>query len=212
MNNEYSGLLTRMLIKNRSGEMLDVTQLVSSVTIQGDYKQGARRLDCSYIASSIDNNIPNAGIQEYDHVFFYENNKLIFNGCIYEISKDSSSNTMTFYAYDNGVVVLKNKATYNFNNKSITEIVNTLVNKYNIPVESFVKSDLKIDKIFFNQSLYDILMSVYTILSKNTGKKYMIEWTTGKMNIVEKGKIVLEYGFNENENLINSSYTFYQCF
>ena len=72
-----------MLIKNRSGELLDVTQLVSSVTIQGDYKQGARRLDCSYIASSIDNNIPNAGIQEYDHVFFYENNKLIFNGCIY---------------------------------------------------------------------------------------------------------------------------------
>ena len=207
MNNEYSGLLTRMLIKNRSGELLDVTQLVSSVTIQGDYKQGARRLDCSYIASSIDNNIPNAGIQEYDNVFFYENNKLIFSGCIYEISKDSSSNTMTFYAYDNGVVVLKNKATYNFNNKSITEIVNTLVNKYNIPVESFIKSDLKIDKIFFNQSLYDILMSVYTILSKSTGKKYMIEWTTGKMNIVEKGKIVLEYGFNENENLINSSYT-----
>ena len=207
MSNQYSGLLTRMLVKNRSGELLDVTQLVSSVTIQGDYKQGARRLDCSYIASSIDNNIPNAGIQEYDHVFFYENNKLIFNGCIYEISKDSSSNTMTFYAYDNGVVVLKNKATYNFNNKSVTEIVNTLVKKYDIPVENFVKSDLKIDKIFFNQSLYDILMSVYTILSKTTGKKYMIEWTTGKMNIVEKGKIVLEYGFNENENLINSSYT-----
>ena len=50
-------------------------------------------------------------------------------------------------------------------------------------------------------------MSIYTILSKSTGKKYMIEWVTGKMNIVEKGKIVLEYGFNENENLINSSYT-----
>ena len=207
MSNQYSGLSTKMLIKNRSGELLDVTQLVSSVTIQGDYKQGARRLDCSYIASSIDNNIPNAVIQEYDHIFFYENGKLIFNGCIYEISKDSSSNTMTFYAYDNGVVVLKNKATYNFNNKSVTEIVNTLVKKYDIPVENFVKSDLKIDKIFFNQSLYDILMSVYTILSKTTGKKYMIEWTTGKMNIVEKGKIVLEYGFNENENLINSSYT-----
>ena len=207
MSYQLNGLATKMVVKNRKGEILDISQLVSSVTIQGDYKQGARRLDCSYIASSKDNNIPSAEIQEYNNVFFYNKDELIFNGTIYEISKDSSSNLMTFYAYDNGVVVLKNKATYNFNNKSITEIVNTLINKYNIPVESFVKSDLKIDKIFFNQSLYDILMSIYTILSKSTGKKYMIEWITGKMNIVEKGKIVLEYGFNENENLINSSYT-----
>ena len=207
MSYQLNGLATKMVVKNRKGEILDISQLVSSVTIQGDYKQGARRLDCSYIASSKDNNIPSAEIQEYNNVFFYNKDELIFNGTIYEISKDSSSNLMTFYAYDNGVVVLKNKATYNFNNKSITEIVNTLINKYNIPVESFVKSDLKIDKIFFNQSLYDILMSIYTILSKSTGKKYIIEWITGKMNIVEKGKIVLEYGFNENENLINSSYT-----
>ena len=129
-------------------------------------------------------------------------------GTIYEISKDSSNNLITFYAYDNGVVTLKNKATYNFNNVSVTEIINTIIKKYNIPCESFIKSDLKIDKIFFNQSLYDIIMSVYTILAKSTGKKYMLEWTTeGKMRIVEKGKIVLDFGFNENENLINSSYT-----
>lgn len=199
---------TKMIVKNRSGDLLDISELVSSVTIQGDYTQGARRLDCSYMASSLDSSVPVAQIQEYNSIYFYQDNKVIFMGTIYEISKDSSNNLITFYAYDNGVVTLKNKATYNFNNVSVTEIINTIIKKYNIPCESFIKSDLKIDKIFFNQSLYDIIMSVYTILAKSTGKKYMLEWTTeGKMRIVEKGKIVLDFGFNENENLINSSYT-----
>ena len=199
---------TKMIVKNRSGDLLDISELVSSVTIQGDYTQGARRLDCSYMASSLDSAVPVAQIQEYNSIYFYQDNKVIFMGTIYEISKDSSNNLITFYAYDNGVVTLKNKATYNFNNVSVTEIINTIIKKYSIPCESFIKSDLKIDKIFFNQSLYDIIMSVYTILAKCTGKKYMLEWTTeGKMRIVEKGKIVLDFGFNENENLINSSYT-----
>ena len=199
---------TKMIVKNRSGDLLDISELVSSVTIQGDYTQGARRLDCSYMASSLDSSVPVAQIQEYNSIYFYQDNKVIFMGTIYEISKDSSNNLITFYAYDNGVVTLKNKATYNFNNVSVTEIINTIIKKYNIPCESFIKSDLKIDKIFFNQSLYDIIMSVYTILAKSTGKKYMLEWTNeGKMRIVEKGKIVLDFGFNENENLINSSYT-----
>lgn len=198
----------KVVVRNRNGDLLDISELVSKVTIKGDYMQGARRLDCSYIASSLDNNIPIAQIQEYNSIYFYQDNKIVFMGTIYEISKDSSTNLMTFYAYDNGVVTLKNKATYNFNNASVTEILNNIIKKYNIPCESFIKSDLKIDKIFFNQSLYDIIMSVYTILSKFTGKKYMLEWTAeGKMRITEKGKIVLDFGFNENENLMSSSYT-----
>ena len=207
MGYRLNGLATKMIVKNRKGEELDITELISSVIIQGDYKQGARRLDCSYIASSKDNGIPNAEIQEYDSIYFYNENKLVFTGTIYELSKDSSTNEITFYAYDNGIVLLKIKDTFNFNNVSITEIVNTIIKKYNIPCESFIKSDLKIDKIFFNQSLYDILMSIYTTLSKTTGKKYMIEWPNYKMKIVEKGQVVLDYGFVESENLINSSYT-----
>lgn len=207
MSYQLNGLATKMVVKNRKGEILDISQLVTSITIQGDYKQGARRLDCSYLASSKDNNIPVAEIKEYDSIYFYNENKLVFTGTIYELSKDSSTNEMTFYAYDNGIVLLKIKDTFNFNNVSITEIVNTIIKKYNIPCESFIKSDLKIDKIFFNQSLYDILMSIYTMLSKKTGKKYMIEWPNYKMKIVEKGQVVLDYGFVESENLINSSYT-----
>ena len=51
MGYRLNGLETKMIVKNRKGEELDITELISSVIIQGDYKQGARRLDCSYILS-----------------------------------------------------------------------------------------------------------------------------------------------------------------
>lgn len=199
---------TKVIVRNNSNEKLDISDLVSKVTIQGDYTQGARRLDCSYIASSLDLNIPIAQIQEFNYMYFYQDNKLVFRGTIYEISKDSSNNLITFYAYDEGVRTLKAKATYNFVDKTVTEIVNIIVKEFNIPIESFIKSDIKITKIFFGQTLYDIFMSIYTIVSQSTGKKYMLEWTTdGKMRIVEKGIITLDVSFEEGYNLMSSSYT-----
>lgn len=199
---------TKVIVRNNSNEKLDISDLVSKVTIQGDYTQGARRLDCSYIASSLDSNIPITQIQEFNYMYFYQDNKLVFRGTIYEISKDSSNNLITFYAYDEGVRTLKAKATYNFVDKTVTEIVNIIVKEFNIPIESFIKSDTKITKIFFGQTLYDIFMSIYTIVSQNTGRKYMLEWTTdGKMRIVEKGIITLDVSFEEGYNLMSSSYT-----
>lgn len=199
---------TKVIVRNNSNEKLDISDLVSKVTIQGDYTQGARRLDCSYIASSLDLNIPIAQIQEFNYMYFYQDNKLVFRGTIYEISKDSSNNLITFYAYDEGVRTLKAKATYNFVDKTVTEIVNIIGKEFNIPIESFIKSDIKITKIFFGQTLYDIFMSIYTIVSQSTGKKYMLEWTTdGKMRIVEKGIITLDVSFEEGYNLMSSSYT-----
>lgn len=199
---------TKVIVRNNNNEKLDISDLVSKVTIQGDYTQGARRLDCSYMASSLDSNIPITQIQEFNFMYFYQDNKLVFMGTIYEISKDSSNNLITFYAYDEGVRTLKTKATYNFVDKTVTEIVNIIVKEFNIPCESFIKSDIKITKIFLSQTLYDIFMSIYTIVSQSTGKKYMLEWTVeGKMRIVEKGIITLDVAFEEGYNLMNSSYT-----
>lgn len=199
---------TKVIVRNNNNEKLDISDLVSKVTIQGDYTQGARRLDCSYVASLLDSNIPIAQIQEFNYMYFYQDNKLVFRGTIYEISKDSSNNLITFYAYDEGVRTLKAKATYNFVDKTVTEIVNIIVKEFNIPCESFIKSDIKVTKIFFGQTLYDIFMSIYTIVSQSTGKKYMLEWTTdGKMRIVEKGIITLDVSFEEGYNLMSSSYT-----
>ena len=42
-NYRLNGLETKMIVKNKAGEELDVSQLVTSITIQGDYKQGERR-------------------------------------------------------------------------------------------------------------------------------------------------------------------------
>lgn len=199
---------TQMIVINRAGEKLDITDVVQKVTIQGDYTQGARKLECSYLGSSIDANFPIANIQEFNFMYFYQDNKLVFMGTIYEVSKNSGNNSMSFYAYDEGVITLKVKTSFNFMDKSVSTVMESIIKAFNVPCESYIKSDFKITKIFFNQSLYDIIMSTYTLLSKETGKKYMLEWTSeGKMRVVEKGIVTLDVAFEEGGNLIDTSYT-----
>lgn len=199
---------TKVTIRNKKDDWYDITDLVASVVIEGDYKQGARKLTCDYIASTIDKSIPFVEFNEFDNVYFYQDDVLIFMGTVYELSKNSSNNNISFYAYDDGVRALKIKTSYNFNGHTITSIVNSIVKYFDIPLDSFIQSDLKITDVFIGKSLYDILMSVYTQLSKVTGKKYMIEWTNeGKMKICEKGIVTLDITFEEYNNLISSSYT-----
>lgn len=199
---------TSVYILNSKNEKYDITDLVVSVVIEGDYKQGARKLTCDYISSTIDKSVPIIEFNEFDHIYFYQDKKLIFMGTVYELSKNSATNNISFYAYDDGVRALKIKTSYNFNNHTITSIINSIVKYFDIPLDSFIKSDLKITDVFIGKSLYDIIMSVYTELSKVTGKKYMIEWTNdGKMRICEKGIITLDITFEEYNNLISSSYT-----
>lgn len=198
---------TQLTVRNDKNEWLDITDLVISVVIEGDYKQGARKLTCNYVASSVDKSVPIAEFNEFDFINFYQDGKLIFMGTIYEISKDSSNNSISFYAYDEGVRTLKIKTAYVFNNKSINHIMDSIIQYFNIPCKSYIKSDFKITKTFIGKTLYEIIMTIYTELSKVTGKKYMLEWTNeGKMQVVEKGKIVLNITFEEGNNLINSSY------
>lgn len=199
---------TQLIVINKDREKLDITDVVQKVTVQGDYTQGARKLECTYLGSSFDKSFPIANIQEFNFMYFYQDNKLVFMGTIYEISKNSGNNNMTFYAYDEGVQTLKVKTVFNFIDKSVNTVMESIIKAYNIPCESYVKSDFKITKIFFNQTLYDIIMSVYTLLSKETGKKYMLEWTSeGKMKVVEKGIVTLDVTFEEGSNLIDTSYT-----
>lgn len=199
---------TELFIRNKSNELLDISDLVISVKIEGDYKQGARKLTCSYASSSIDTSIDKPYFEEFSSVMFYQDGKIVFLGTIYEISKDSASSTISFYAYDEGVRTLKVKTAYNFTGHTVTNIVKGIVKTFEIPLDSFVESDVQINKVFIGKSLYEILMSVYTDVSKKTGKKYQLEWTPeGKMRICEKGIITLDVTFEEYNNLISSSYT-----
>ena len=183
----------------------DITEVLSSITWSGDYKQSARKLEFSIITSSLDKNIPSVDIQSGSTVIFYEKGVELFRGMVF--SRSVEKNTISFLAYDDGIRLLKIKGYYNFKNKSVTSICNQICSDYSIPKGTFPEVSTKITKIFINVSLYDIIMSCYTEAAKSNGKKYMCVFDKGKVSVVEKGINKLNITFEEMNNLIDTSYS-----
>ena len=60
---------------NKEIQVIDITQLIGSVTWSGDIQEASRSLEFDMIVSPYDKNIPKVDVKCGDVVKFYENNK-----------------------------------------------------------------------------------------------------------------------------------------
>lgn len=188
-------------------EIIDVTQLVETVTWSGDYTQAARQLEFSTVSLPYDKNIPKVDIALGSMVKFYENNKEIFRGYVFSREKKYNSTTISYTAFDVCIYLLKNEGVYNFKGKKPEEITNKIFNDFKIPKGNIVSTGYKINRKFFGVTLYDIIMTSYTLASIQNKKKYMITSNKGKVSVEEKGKITLDIRFDNGGNIIDSNYS-----
>lgn len=198
--------MIKLELYNRNSEMTDISNLVSTVTWSGDYKQASRKLDFELLASEYDNNLPTVEIDEGYLVIFYENDKELFRGTIYGISKRTNSN-FKIIAYDFAQKTVDIKVAYNFKNMTASDITNKVLKDYGFNVGSIASDGVPWSKIFINNSIYDVIMSSYTNASVSNNKKYMLMAEGNKINTILKGDVVLEITFKEGKNIITSSYT-----
>ena len=195
----------RLNIIKADGTKYDITNAVTKISWQGDYKQSARKLAFSMVASDIDVNVQTPDIPIGSKVVFFENNKELFRGMIF--SRDMSNNEFSFTCYDDGIRLLKIKGYYNFKNKSVQDICNKICSDYGIPKGDFASVSTKITKVFIGVSLYDIIMTCYTEAAATNGKKYMCVFKDGKVHVIEKGISKLSITFEEMKNIEKSSYS-----
>ena len=87
--------MIKLICQKATGEKLDITNLLTTITWSGDYKSCARKLEFSLISSATDINIPKVDIPLMSLILFYEDNNELFRGFVYEREK-SSDNSMSF--------------------------------------------------------------------------------------------------------------------
>ena len=104
-------------IKNSDGTF-DITQLVTTVSLSGDYQQCSRTLDFSMASSPIDNSIPSIRCELGNAVTLTENNEIMFQGNIFSRQKSTNGNTIDVTCFDRGFYLKKNEATYKFTNQT----------------------------------------------------------------------------------------------
>ena len=197
--------MIKLICQKANGEKLDVTNLLIDITWSGDYKSCARKLEFSLISSPIDKNIPKVDIPLMSMILFYEDNKELFRGFVYEREK-SSDNSISFLCYDYCAKLNDIKVSYNIKNETASSIYNKALSEYGLSKGDIVRASTPIKKVFLGVTIYDMVMTAYTEEAKKTGKKYMVYSKGDKFCSMEKGNIKLKLSFEEGKNILSSNF------
>lgn len=197
--------MIKLICQKATGEKLDITNLLTTITWSGDYKSCARKLEFSLISSPNDINIPKIDIPLMSIIIFCEGDKELFRGFVYEREK-SSDNTMSFLCYDYCAKLNDIKVSYNIKNETASGIYNKFLTEYGLNKGDIVQANTKIKKVFLGVTAYDMIMTAYTEEAKATGKKYMLYSKGNKFYATEKGIVKLKLSFEEGKNILSSNF------
>ena len=197
--------MIKLICQKATGEKLDITNLLTTITWSGDYKSCARKLEFSLISSPNDINIPKIDIPLMSIIIFCEGDKELFRGFVYEREK-SSDNTMSFLCYDYCAKLNDIKVSYNIKNETASGIYNKFLTEYRLNKGDIVQANTKINKVFLGVTAYDMIMTAYTEEAKATGKKYMLYSKGNKFYATEKGIVKLKLSFEEGKNILSSNF------
>ena len=197
--------MIKLICKKASGETLDITNLLINVTWSGDYKSCARKLEFSLLSSPMDKNIPKVDIPLMSAISFYEDDKELFKGFVYEREK-SSDNSMSFLCYDYCAKLNDIKVSYNIKNETASSIYTKALTEYGFSIGNIASASIPISKVFLGVTIYDMVMTAYTEDARKTGKKYMLYSSGDKFCSMEKGTTKLKVSFEENKNILSSNF------
>ena len=197
--------MIKLICQKANGEKLDITNLLINVAWSGDYKSCARKLEFSLISSPMDENIPKVDVPLMSMILFYEDNKELFRGFVYEREK-SSDNSISFLCYDYCAKLNDIKVSYNIKSETASSIYNKFLTEYGLNKGDIAQANTKIKKVFLGTTAYDMIMTAYTEEAKTTGKKYMLYSKGNKFCASEKGIVKLKLSFEEGKNILSSSF------
>ena len=186
---------------------IDITQLIRSVTWSGSYQQACRKLEFSLLASPYDKDIPTVSIECGYMVRLLEEDVELFRGYIQSRSLSYNGNSIECMALDGGTYVHRNELVYNFKSKTAEDIANQVCSDLGVSAGDIVSTGITMDKKFFGVSGYDIIMTAYTYASTKTNKKYMCTMSENKLNVIEKGEVVLDLSFENGSNILESNFS-----
>ena len=198
--------MLKLSITSKSGTV-DITQLVPTITLSGDYQQCARTLEFGILSSPTDGNLPAATCELGNAVTLREGENVLFSGTIFTRQKSTEGSTIDITCYDRGIYLKRNEAVYKFSGMTPEAITRRICADFSIPIGKLASTGVKINRNFVGVSLYRIIQTAYTMASNKTGKKYQIRFNGNELDIIEKGISKEATLITGGVNLISSSTT-----
>lgn len=185
----------RIYLLKRDGAETEITGIVTSVTIRGEYRSCCRSLIFGVIHSEADPETWLASIETGDNIRVTEasqasgseaaaEEKTLFYGVVWTKSKATDGKELSFTCNDYGVYLKKNKGSYVFNGMTAEAAAAKVCGDFGISVGTLAKTGKPISRNFIGISLYDIIQTMYTLAGE---KKYLCIFEEERLSVVEKG-------------------------
>ncbi|MBZ9615288.1 XkdQ/YqbQ family protein [Clostridium estertheticum] len=176
-----------------NGVTTDITNVVKTISNTGDKSQVARKIDVVLAYSIWDRNQPRTQVGPGTKIWMLKDGKEIFRGVAWTRGLKSSAEELTFTAYDYLIYLTKSKVTFNFKNIMPEDATTKICKELGITVGTLASTQIKINLLIAQKTGYEAIMQVYTQASKKNGKKYIPVMDGTKLNVIEKGKVVIDY-------------------
>lgn len=195
-----------MSIRVILNDTTDITAFVKSVKRSGDSNKFNRQLDVDINATS-DGRTQAISVDVGDKLALFEDGVNRFIGIIFttDIKTDGA---LSVTAYDTNIYLAKSVDTRIFTNKKASEIVKILSKDFGFAIGQIDDTGYVIPYLkFAGKSLYDMVLTALTLTFKQTGKRYFVGNTGGKLTIKQGATNATRYMFSAGQNLISASYS-----
>lgn len=157
---------------------MDVSELVQSISWSGSWRDCARQLSLSVLPRAM------AELGGSVHMELGGMNR--FSGRITDRQRDSLGQTMDVTALDNGLYLKRNSTYLAVRNQTPESVAREVCNEFGVPVGSLASTGVKLSRNFLGSSLYQVIQTMYTLSSEQTGKKYQVRFRGNELDVVEK--------------------------
>lgn len=184
------------------GATANITELCKTITWSGTWKGAARTLAYSPAVSS-EGAIPRAPTTLGGSARLYVGGELLMDAYALERTRDSLGKTIDVVAYDRGLYLTRNSTFFQVSGQTPEEATAALCGQFGIPVGHLAETGVTLTRNFLGVSLYKIIMTLYTLASDQTGKKYRLRFTGPNLEVVEVGISPATILLQPGSNLLN---------
>ncbi|WP_152397547.1 XkdQ/YqbQ family protein [Paenibacillus guangzhouensis] len=196
----------RIVYISRTNQKSDITELFIRATWSGDVKEVARKLEVSFAVNAGEPYLPKLFMDLGEMLMVIDDEgKELWRGYIFAKSKSLSGTEVTYTAYDGLIYLTKSKVSKNFKQVTAEQITNLLCKEFGIPVGQLAKTNIPQSFVHMGKTVYEAIMTGYTLASSRTKRKYMPRMREGKLDVVLLGETVVKRILTAETDLLEST-------
>lgn len=169
---------------NPDGKSADIAALCKSVTWSGDIHNSCRSLTYTPVTADADPQFPVAPTELGGSVQFSVDGTLLLDAFSLDRTRDTLSSTIDVIAYDRGIYLTRNSTYIRVEGETPESRTARLCKEFGIEIGTLAATGVPITRNFFGVSIYKIIMTMYSLASAQTGKKYQIRFRGAKLDVV----------------------------